>query len=235
MVDRIGPRPRSRPDDTLDPHVHVLPPVRSRPRRRSRSRCAPSAGSRPARSRPRSSSPRRRWPSASAGRRRRSRRPTSRSRSRPPRTRGERLRSVLHVLYLLFNEGYASSSGPDLARTDLSDEAIRLARGVHGGAAGRSRGRRSARAHAAHRRAPSCAHRTRTASSSRSRSRTARAGTATLHRRGRRAASPPRCSRASVGEYQVQAAIAAVHDQAAALRRHELVRDRAALRRASNG
>ncbi|MDQ1374717.1 MAG: hypothetical protein QOJ09_2055, partial [Actinomycetota bacterium] len=42
--------------------------------------------------------------------------------------RAERLRSVLHVLYLLFNEGYASSSGPDLARTDLSGEAIRLAR-----------------------------------------------------------------------------------------------------------
>jgi RNA polymerase sigma factor (sigma-70 family) len=46
-------------------------------------------------------------------------------------TRGARLRSVLSVLYLLFNEGYASSSGPDLARTDLSGEAIRLARGVH--------------------------------------------------------------------------------------------------------
>ena len=37
---------------------------------------------------------------------------------------------MLHVLYLLFNEGYAGSSGPDLARTDLSGEAIRLAR-VH--------------------------------------------------------------------------------------------------------
>jgi len=48
-----------------------------------------------------------------------------------PETRTARLRSVLHVLYLLFNEGYASSSGPDLARTDLSVEAIRLARDVH--------------------------------------------------------------------------------------------------------
>ncbi|MEA2704704.1 MAG: hypothetical protein QOD63_2649 [Actinomycetota bacterium] len=47
-----------------------------------------------------------------------------------PDERAERLRSVLHVLYLLFNEGYASSSGPDLARTDLSGEAIRLARTV---------------------------------------------------------------------------------------------------------
>jgi len=43
----------------------------------------------------------------------------------------ERMRSVLHVLYLLFNEGYATSSGPDLARSDLSGEAIRLARIVH--------------------------------------------------------------------------------------------------------
>jgi RNA polymerase sigma factor (sigma-70 family) len=48
-----------------------------------------------------------------------------------PDQRTERLRSVLHVLYLLFNEGYASSSGPDLARTDLSGEAIRLTRSVH--------------------------------------------------------------------------------------------------------
>ncbi len=48
----------------------------------------------------------------------------------PPDAWDERLRSVLHVLYLLFNEGYASSSGPDLARTDLSGEAIRLARAV---------------------------------------------------------------------------------------------------------
>jgi RNA polymerase sigma factor (sigma-70 family) len=49
----------------------------------------------------------------------------------PPGGRGERLRSVLHVLYLIFNEGYAASDGPDLARTDLSGEAVRLARGVH--------------------------------------------------------------------------------------------------------
>ena len=49
-------------------------------------------------------------------------------------TRPERLRSVLHVLYLLFNEGYATSDGPDLARVDLSDEAIRLTRLAHGAA-----------------------------------------------------------------------------------------------------
>jgi predicted RNA polymerase sigma factor len=49
----------------------------------------------------------------------------------PPDQRAGRLRSVLHVLYLLFNEGYATSSGPDLARSDLSGEAIRLARALH--------------------------------------------------------------------------------------------------------
>jgi RNA polymerase sigma factor (sigma-70 family) len=45
--------------------------------------------------------------------------------------RAERLAAVLHVLYLMFNEGYASSAGMQLQRTDLSNEAIRLARGVH--------------------------------------------------------------------------------------------------------
>ena len=40
----------------------------------------------------------------------------------------ERLRSVLAVLYLIFNEGYAATAGDDLVRRDLCDEAIRLAR-----------------------------------------------------------------------------------------------------------
>jgi RNA polymerase sigma factor (sigma-70 family) len=43
----------------------------------------------------------------------------------------ERLRSVRHILYLIFNEGYVTSGGPDLARADLSREAIRLARIAH--------------------------------------------------------------------------------------------------------
>jgi RNA polymerase sigma factor (sigma-70 family) len=42
----------------------------------------------------------------------------------------QRLRAVLHVLYLIFNEGYTSSSGPELQRLELSREAIRLARSV---------------------------------------------------------------------------------------------------------
>src|SRR5262249_53309010 len=44
--------------------------------------------------------------------------------------RAERVAAVLHALYLIFNEGYASSVGPNLQRTDLSNEAIRLARAV---------------------------------------------------------------------------------------------------------
>jgi RNA polymerase sigma factor (sigma-70 family) len=47
------------------------------------------------------------------------------------RERAERLSAVLHVLYLIFNEGYVSSTGPNLQRSDLANEAIRLARAVH--------------------------------------------------------------------------------------------------------
>jgi len=42
------------------------------------------------------------------------------------------LRNVLHVLYLVFNEGYVSSGGSELDAPELADEAIRLARLVHG-------------------------------------------------------------------------------------------------------
>ncbi len=45
--------------------------------------------------------------------------------------RVQRLAAVLHVLYLIFNEGYAGSSGPQLQRSDLANEAIRLTRQVH--------------------------------------------------------------------------------------------------------
>jgi RNA polymerase sigma factor (sigma-70 family) len=45
--------------------------------------------------------------------------------------RAERIRAVLHVLYLIFSEGYTASSGPDLQRSDLTREAIRLTRAVH--------------------------------------------------------------------------------------------------------
>ncbi|MEZ0112423.1 RNA polymerase sigma factor (sigma-70 family) [Catenulispora sp. EB89] len=49
----------------------------------------------------------------------------------PPDKRDDRLRVVLQVLYLIFNEGYTASSGPDLQRAELAHEAIRLTRAVH--------------------------------------------------------------------------------------------------------
>jgi RNA polymerase sigma factor (sigma-70 family) len=49
----------------------------------------------------------------------------------PDDERAGRLRVVLQVLYLVFNEGYTTTSGDDLQRTDLTTEAIRLTRMVH--------------------------------------------------------------------------------------------------------
>ena len=49
----------------------------------------------------------------------------------PEPERAAALGAVLHVLYLIFNEGYTATSGPDLQRTELTREAIRLAREVH--------------------------------------------------------------------------------------------------------
>jgi len=48
-----------------------------------------------------------------------------------PREQTERLAAVLHVLYLIFSEGYVASHGEQLQRHDLAGEAIRLARIVH--------------------------------------------------------------------------------------------------------
>lgn len=46
----------------------------------------------------------------------------------PPSELSDRLDTVLHVIYLVFNEGYSASFGPSLTRVDLSSEAIRLGR-----------------------------------------------------------------------------------------------------------
>lgn len=126
--------------------------------------------------------------------------------------RGERLAAVLHVLYLIFNEGYTSSSGTDLSRPDLSNEAIRLARMLHGllpdepEAAGLlalmllTDARREARTGEFGELVPlDLQERTRW-----NRSLIAE-GTALLSRT---------LSGASVGPYQIQAAIAALHDEA---------------------
>jgi len=123
-----------------------------------------------------------------------------------------RQRTVLHVLYLIFNEGYASSTGRELQRTELSEEAIRLTRMVQrllpddGEVAGLLAlmllidARRPARTNAAGELIP-LAEQDRT-----------------LWDRGLIAEGIALINRAigngAVGEYQLQAAIAAVHDRA---------------------
>jgi RNA polymerase sigma factor (sigma-70 family) len=130
----------------------------------------------------------------------------------PEPERTERLRVVLHVLYLMFNEGYIASSGPDLQRAELTREAIRLTRAVHallpedGEVAGLlalmllTEARRPSRAH------PDG---TLIALAEQDRSLWNRAyveeGTALI---------TDALAHAPLGPYQLQAAIAAVHDEA---------------------
>jgi predicted RNA polymerase sigma factor len=129
------------------------------------------------------------------------------------RERGERLAAVLHVLYLIFNEGYATSGGPALQRHDLAGEAIRLTRAVHaqlpevGEVAGLlalmllTDARRRARTGPAGELVP-LAEQDRTLWDRAQIEEGTALVTATL-------------SRGSVGSYQLQAAIAALHDEAA--------------------
>jgi RNA polymerase sigma factor (sigma-70 family) len=126
---------------------------------------------------------------------------------------GPRLQSVLHVLYLMFNEGYASTSGPDLHRVDLSNEAIRLTRAVHallpenGEVAGLlalmllTDARRPARTGPAGELVP-LAEQDRTLWERRAIAEGTRLVATAM-------------SRGAVGEYQLQASIAALHDGAA--------------------
>ncbi len=127
--------------------------------------------------------------------------------------REERLRPVLRVLYLIFNEGYLSSSGEQLARPDLAAEAIRLTRALRaalpadpevGGLLALmllNEARRPARASAAGSLIPLADH---------DRSLWDRA----LIEEGVELIGS--CwGRGAIGEYQLQAAIAAAHDQSA--------------------
>ena len=127
--------------------------------------------------------------------------------------RAQRLGSVLHVLYLIFNEGYTTSAGTALHRTDLSNEAIRLTRAVHtllpenGDAAGLlalmllTDARRAARTGPNGELIP-LDEQDRTLWDRQAIADGVALASAAL-------------SKGSVGEYQLQAAIAAVHDEAA--------------------
>ena len=126
--------------------------------------------------------------------------------------RVERLASVLHVLYLIFNEGYTSTAGPDLQRNELSRLAIRLTRAVHqqlpddGEAAGLlalmllTDARRAART-GSHGELIPLTKQDRTLWDQQDIAEGVALISATL-------------SRGSVGAYQLQAAVAAVHDEA---------------------
>ena len=73
----------------------------------------------------------------------------------------ERLEGVLKVLYLIFNEGYAATSGDALIRRELCAEAIRLDAGRRGAPSRCARGDRAAGPDAAPRRSTRCAGRRR--------------------------------------------------------------------------
>jgi RNA polymerase sigma factor (sigma-70 family) len=131
----------------------------------------------------------------------------------PPEERSERVTAVLRVLYLIFNEGYTASSGSALHRVELTAEAIRLTRQLHerlpddGEVAGLlalmllTDARRPARTRADGALAP-LAEQDRTAWDAAAIAEGTALVTTTL-------------ANAPVGPYQLQAAIAAVHDEAA--------------------
>jgi RNA polymerase sigma factor (sigma-70 family) len=127
--------------------------------------------------------------------------------------RAQRLLSVLHVLYLIFSEGYATSAGPRLQRNELAGEAIRLTRALYRLLPGDSEvagllalmlltdARRAARTGADGELIPLTRQ-----DRSRWNRRQIDEGVALI---------TAALSKGSIGAYQLQAAIAAVHDEAA--------------------
>ena len=127
---RAGTSPASvvEDDDTLTAPVPVLPPVADAG---VRDRADAAGGGRPDDRRDRACVPRPRGDDGAADQPGKGAHPRvgrALSPCRRPSERADRLRSVLHVLYLVFNEGYTASGGPSLQRVELSDEAIRLER-----------------------------------------------------------------------------------------------------------
>jgi predicted RNA polymerase sigma factor len=130
----------------------------------------------------------------------------------PPEERAERIRAVLHVLYLIFNEGYTASSGASLHRAELTAEAIRLTRQLRARLPGDGEvagllalmlltdARRPARARPDGTLVP-------LAEQDRSRWDAAAVEEGTALATGALATAP-------IGPYQLQAAIAALHDEA---------------------
>ena len=130
----------------------------------------------------------------------------------PPELLPERLDGVLHVLYLVFNEGYSATSGDSLVRRELSAEAIRLARVVDQLLPGQPEVHGPAEPDAPARCPPRGAGRAGRGD------RPARGpGSVALgprpDRRGA-GAGPPGTGAGTPGPFQVQAAIAALHDEA---------------------
>jgi predicted RNA polymerase sigma factor len=119
---------------------------------------------------------------------------------------------VLHVLYLIFNEGYASSTGPALHRAELSNEAIQLTRMVQRMLPedGEVTGLLALMLH--HRCPPPRAYQRRRGTDLVGGTGSDTLGSSAHRRRG--LLDQPRHCRGGGGAYQVQAAIAALHDQA---------------------
>ena len=144
----------------------------------------------------------------------------------------ERIDAVLTVIYLVFTEGYAATRGEPLVRRDLCAEAIRLGRLVRDVDDARSAGggHRACRADAASRLAARGAARSGRAMSSFSTSRIGASGMPIRLRM--RCRSWTKALRGGPGPFALQAAIAALHCQAATKRGHRLAADRATLRSA---